>query len=226
MYKKSLALSLALISTGALADNQFSGSYVGLSLGYVYGQDSDKESWSGVPNGWTTNTSPNGALLGLAAGFNQVLENHILLGVEGDYEFRDAEDKTLFESNGVPDSRYPMTTELQSALSIRGRVGYLFNNDKTLAYFTGGFASVEIKRTYYDTAATTNSQSITKRQYGWTTGLGVEHFVTEKLSLQAEYRYADYEDVELNSNIVYGSGTTEKQQYDEQSLRVGMMYHF
>jgi opacity protein-like surface antigen len=59
---------------------------------------------------------------------------------------------------------------------------------------------------------------------GWTAGIGAEHFLSEKLTIRAEYRYTDYrrekEDVPM-----YGS--TYKQKYDnEQSVRISASYYF
>lgn len=225
MNKKLLVLLLPLVSTTAMAGNDFTGPYAGVSLGYVNGNDDGKEYVSGVFDNYTQSTDPSGGLLGVFAGYNWALENNLLIGIEGDYDARNADDTNLSKFSGVTDSRYPVNTDLMAAASLRGRLGYLFNANKTMTYVTAGYATARVKRTFHDTTVPA-SQSVTKWQDGWTAGIGLEHAVMDKWSVRAEYRYADYGDKSVKTDQVYGTNSRQKQDYDEQSVRVSASYHF
>lgn len=216
-----LALSVPMIAGAA---DRFQGPYAGVYLGYVNGQDNGTEYNNGTPDGWTLETSPSGMAYGLLAGYNMRFGNGFVFGIEADYEGRSADDESLFKNGGVPDSRYPVKTELKDAGSIRAKLGYVVNGGQTLVYGTAGYATAKIKRTYADLTIPASS-SDTSRQDGWTVGAGVEHFFGSTLSMRAEYRYADYGKENVPA-AVYGPAYTERQEYDEHTLRIGVMYHF
>ncbi|MBQ0724288.1 MAG: porin family protein [Cycloclasticus sp.] len=157
---------------------------------------------------------------------NQVLDNNILVGIEIDYDYKDADDSTVQDDDGIPDTDYPYKTEINESASIRGRVGYVFNNDQTLVYATGGYTMAKIDRKTYDIDYPADVSSDSKWNDGWTAGLGVEHFVTTNLSARIEYRYSEYSTEHLDASVAYGDGYLEKQDYDEDSLRIGIAYHF
>lgn len=216
-----MVLSVPMIAGAA---DRFQGPYAGVYLGYVDGQDDGTEYFNGAPDGWTLETSPSGMVYGLLAGYNMRFGNGFVFGVEADYEGRSADDESLFKNAGVPDPTYPVKTELKDAGSIRAKLGYVVNGGQTLVYGTAGYATAKIKRTYGDLNISASS-SDTSRQDGWTVGAGVEHFFGSTLSMRAEYRYADYGKENVPATV-YGPAFTERQEYDEHTLRIGVMYHF
>ncbi len=112
---------------------------------------------------------------------------------------------------------------------MRTRLGYIFNEDKTLSYLTAGIAKINITRTYGDLANTLgNGTSISKNtsHNGYVFGIGIEHFVTEKISLRGEYRYTRYMARNVDSSEIYDAGTIEKQRFRDQSIRLGIAYNF
>ena len=229
MMNKYALLLLAVIPVSVLAESNFDGPYVGVHLGYVEGHDKGKEVFqNGTPNGYTQKTSPDGILYGLFAGYNKVLENNILLGLEGEYEDRNADDKTFQKDTGVTDPESITKTTLKNAASIRAKLGYVFNDNRSLAYVTGGYAVAEIKRKFSNTDTITypvGSESHTKWQDGWTAGLGLEHILGNNLSARAEYRYSDYGKQTVSVAQLYGN--KERQKYEEEhAIRVGLIYHF
>lgn len=226
MNKNGLVLFLAVISMGVMADNNFSGPYAGFSIGYVKSQDQNMEFDRGILSGWSTKSTPDGSLLGLTVGYNKLLDNNILIGIESDFEYRNANDTGVYEKLGVPNPDYFIKTDVHNAASVRIRAGYLFNKEQTLLYITGGYARAKIERTYFDTSTAPFSQSITKSQNGWTAGIGLEHFVMERLSVQAKYRFSDYGNKIFNPNKIYLARFQEKQLYDEKSISIGIVYHF
>lgn len=227
---KYILFLLAMSPVSVLAENSFEGPYAGIHLGYVEGHDKGKEVFqNGTPNGYTQKTSPDGVLYGLFAGYNKVLENNLLLGLEGEYENRNADDKTFQKQDGVTDPASLAKTSLKNEASIRARLGYIFNDNRTLAYVTGGYAAAEIKRKFSNADTITypvGSESHTKWQDGWTAGLGLEHLLGNNLSARAEYRYADYGKETVSVAQLY-NGNKQHQKYDEEhSVRLGLIYHF
>lgn len=220
-----VALGLVLPQS-VLAESKFDGFYGGVQVGYVDGEDKGKEYDGGVPDGWTQKTTPDSGLIGGFVGFNKVLENNFLVGIEADYEYRGGSDKSFQKDEGITDTDYQIKTKLKDAGSIRARLGYLFNEGNTLGYLTAGYATANIKRTVSDLFYQ-DSESHSKWHDGWTVGFGAEHLVSEKISVKAEYRYSDYGRETISSAQVYGDGYEQKQKYqDEQSIRIGAAYHF
>jgi len=231
--KKLIAIAIATLSLGfvlpqsVLADSKFDGFYAGVQTGYVEGKDKGKEYNDGVASGYTQKTTPDSGLIGGFVGFNKVLENNMLVGIEADFESRGGSDKSLQKDEGVFDSDYPVKTKLKEAGSLRARLGYLFNEGNTLGYLTAGYATANIKRTFYSVGETPPSESESKWHNGWTLGFGAEHLVSEKISVKAEFRYSDYGRETISTAQVYSDGYEEKQKYqDEQSIRIGVAYHF
>jgi outer membrane immunogenic protein len=223
MKKLFIATLLTVSCSSTMADNKFSGFYGGVSLGYVEGEDTNKEFNDGDFEGYTAKNEPSGSTVGLIGGYNWTVRHNLVLGIEADYTFNNADDKSLYLYEGEPDEGYSLSVKLEDSLSIRGRAGYLFNSNETMVYITAGYSSIELDRRYFDGG---ESQSSKDREDGWVAGLGVEHMLGETLSLQTEYRYADYGDKTISPDEIYADDITEKQSYKEQSLRVAIIYNF
>lgn len=223
MHKNAmLALLTAFASTTALADNPFEGPYAGVGVGYVDGQDEGKEISSGAFDGWTSRTDPTGSEVALFAGMNWLLGGYVV-GIEGSYAERDADDAQPMKNVGVADPQYWLVTDLDAAFSLRGNLGYVFNENKTQAYLTVGYTEAKFERHYTDFGA---SQATTDRQYGWLAGVGVEHFFTGKVSGRAELRYADLGNGMADASQIYVGSYYEKHEYKESTLALGVAYHF
>ena len=230
-----IGVLLVISCNYAQAETSFNGFYAGIQAGYADGKDDGKEYHSGIYEGYTQKTTPNGGIFGAYFGYNKVFENNLLVGFESDYELRNGDDKSFQEFEGIDEPQYTAKTEMKDSASVRARLGYVFNDGKTLGYLTAGYAMANIKRTMSDALneGSVPSESDTKWHEGWTAGFGVEHFMADKISLKADYRYSNYDQETINSNQVYGDplipgdGYTQKQKYqDEQSVRLGVAYHF
>ena len=230
MKKYSLAVLLTLISVNALANEKFSGPYVGVQLGYIDSKNNGNEVEGPTgqnPNESAVNTSLNGLAYGLNAGFNQVLDNKILVGIEADIEKRNASDTKQAIVRGFPDQGSTMKSEFSYGSSLRGRLGIVINHDATLLYATGGVAMAKMKSTlYFDDGVTTVQDQQSDNLVGWTAGLGAEHSFTENISAKAEYRYTDYGTLNLKATNYAGNGFYERQNVTENSFRIGLNYHF
>ena len=218
MKKNILVVSvLAFFSNFALADgNKFDGPYAGIHIGYdtsyANGTEYDVD---GDSTGYTSsNYSLGSTVFGGFVGFNKVLTNNVLIGMEADYEFQNADktssDRTKYTKNKAGD-----------AASIRGKLGYVFNENRTLAYLTAGYAFKKLTNTYTEDDLTSTSSNWYK---GWTVGAGGEHFVYDNLALKAEFRYTD-DDNQVDSVPIYES-TYKVNFQPNKSVRLGVAYHF
>jgi outer membrane immunogenic protein len=228
--KKIIAISYLIIglaySSTAMAKSNFDGFYAGADLGYFAGADKGIEFQNGTVDGNNSETRNKGGFFGLFAGVNKVLDSNIVLGLEADYDKYYNNAKTTFLLNDdIIIGGLPLTTSLKNSSSLRAKAGYVFNQDSTLAYVTAGYATAMLKRTFYDRPS--DVYSYNTRHNGWTAGLGVEHFVSSKVSLKGEYRYSNYGSARVTQvNPAYGSTFIDEQKYEDQSIRIGAAYHF
>ncbi len=98
-----------------------------------------------------------------------------------------------------------------------------------MSYVTAGFAKTHITRSYGDLSNTIgNGTSISRNtnHNGYVTGLGIEHFLTNNISLRGEYRYTRYMAKNIDSSEIYSTGAIEKQRFRDQSFRLGIAYNF
>ena len=123
--------------------NAFSwaGPYLGGNLGY---------NWGSIDN---NPAKPSGVLGGVGGGYNWQTGQWVF-GVEGD-----------LQANGAEDTFAPWKFSNPWFGTVRGRVGYAFNN--VLVYGTGGLAFGSLR-------AETFGLSETHASAGWTAGVGAE----------------------------------------------------
>lgn len=224
-----LFLSLSSLAITAFSADNYTGPYAGIHIGYADGQDKGKEVNNGVYYNWHDETSPSNVLFGAFAGFNKKLENNLLLGIEGDFERRNAKDLSYQRYGAGPlDTSYPVEIKIKNAASLRAKLGYVLNQDKTLVYLTGGVAFADINRKF--TSVGDSSAFDSSWQTGWTAGFGAEHFFADKISAKIEYRYSDYGKRTVDGSPMYldppGSSLELQEYKNENSLRAGLAYHF
>ena len=214
------------ISSADIKVSNFSGTYVGGSIGAVVDADSrttEYEPADGSKTGYTADNNPEGLKGSGFIGYNFVNDKNILLGVEASYNFySDADDKVFEKDEGVIDSDYAVKTKIEQDVSIKGRLGYVFNNDKTLGYITGGYTTGRIKLIQRD-YDTDREGADTKSQDGFIVGMGIEHFLNNKFTARVEYNYTEFSE-ESYRNSIYD--TDYKMNHDNHSVQVGLAYHF
>jgi outer membrane immunogenic protein len=164
----------------------WSGFYAGVNLGYEWGK--------------VTNSSinPSGVAGGAQVGYNWQSGQFVFGG------------ETDLQLSGADDTFAPWKFSNPWFGTLRGRVGYAFNN--ILAYATGGLA-------YGDVKAESGNLSETKTQLGWTLGVGAEVGLAPNWSAKVEYLYMD-----LGSRFYSITGVENGLQASV--LRLGVNYHF
>jgi outer membrane immunogenic protein len=164
----------------------WAGPYIGGNLGY---------NWGSVDN---SPTKPSGVLGGVQAGYNWQ-NGPLVFGVEGD-----------FQANGAEDTFAPWKFSTPWFGTVRGRVGYAFNN--ILIYGTGGLAFGALR-------AETFGLSESHTNAGWTAGVGAEVGLAQNWTGKIEYLYVDLADSRFTI-----TGLSNGYQFG--LVRIGVNYHF
>ncbi|WP_108882389.1 outer membrane beta-barrel protein [Anderseniella sp. Alg231-50] len=168
------ALTLGAFAGAANADmadvpSMWNGFYIGGQGGYY-------NSEINFPDGtillFTGPDSGEGFTAGGYAGFNQMINEYWLAGIEGDYN-------GAFDEISKKDAPY----ELDAFGSLRARIGFVHEN--TLLFVTGGLALA-------DYSPTDDNPSV-DLQLGYAVGAGVEQFVTENMSVKLEFLYMGFD---------------------------------
>ena len=163
-------------------DSDWTGLYATLSAGYsnvkLDGEELDS------PFFFEDKQSSDGAIFGLGLGYDHDLGDFVI-GLEGDISLL-TNDNTLEMKNTV-DADYDWFA------TGRVRAGYDFGG--TLLYATGGVAALAAN--FDDDEGASDDKTFV----GWTVGGGLDHMITDSLSLRLEGLYADFprEDIDLDA---------------------------
>ena len=199
----------------------WTGFYVGGQIGYDWRRDSNTERFiTGLPDGWSASSNPQGVVGGLHAGYN-FQTGAFVYGVEADIEGADISGTGLYRFNGGA----PITDHVNNRTdwqgSFRGRVGLAANN--WLFYGTGGVAWANIKHDYVTGIAGPPITSFSETRAGWTVGAGVEYGISANWRARAEYRYTDYGTLTNNVGTQF-IGALQDQKITDSAVRGGVSY--
>jgi len=168
----------------------WSGFHLGLQFGGVWnGIDVDYDELGG---GYGTFTSPNmnvdGMVGGIYGGYNWLLENDWLVGVDAEWNYSNA-DATAVIQNAVPGWESVVEQNWDAALQVK--VGKIV--EEYLFYATAGVAwgDFDLKAVNRLTNMTFD-QAGGYRMTGWTVGAGMEKELDEHFYARLQYRYTDY----------------------------------
>jgi len=166
----------------------WAGPYLGGTLGYE---------WGNVSN---SGAKPSGFAGGVTGGYNWQSGN-VVFGLEGDIQGSTADDRF---------ANYKFSNPWFG--TVRGRIGYAFNN--VLVYGTGGLAFGSL-----DTESTLTGLQQSKTSAGYTVGVGAEVGIYQNWTAKIEYLYVD-----LARNDYALTGTSNG--LDFGTVRLGVNYHF
>jgi outer membrane immunogenic protein len=202
-------VAMGLTGVGFAASAQAADlSYYGSRPPYTVNQPLNAFSWAGPYLGGNigyqsgsvdhNSTKPSGFVGGVQAGYNW--QNGCwVFGLEGD-----------IQATGADDTFAPWKFSNPWFGTVRGRVGYAFNN--VLFYGTGGLAFGELR-------GETFGLSESHAAGGWTLGAGAEFGFAPNWSAKVEYLYVDLS----NTNF---SITGASNGYQFGVVRAGINYHF
>jgi opacity protein-like surface antigen len=183
--------------------------------------------------GNTFNLNDTGFLGGGQIGYNFTFGN-IVLGVEADIAYTNIDATSTFLQPFpccVRDT--VLHQELSSLSTVRGRLGYAFDN--VLVYATGGLAVGQVEYSFRLTdpqfvGGGSASDSDSKLAVGYTGGAGVEISLGE-WSLKTEYLFYDLGQETLNAPFLIGGVPepfTFRPEFETQGhiVRIGTNFHF
>jgi len=181
----------------------------------------------------SNSVSSDGILGGGQIGFNWMAWQNVVLGVEADLSFANLKSNTANTTVDGTSFHYQIVDRFGT---VRGRIGYAFNN--WLIYGTGGFAWAHAYATStqgpcgrgdltctmpFSPVPLGTVNSNTFNLTGWTAGGGVEVGITSKWTARLEYLYMDYGSVTFTTpsfNRTHTNTTTTN------IARLGVNYKF
>jgi high affinity Mn2+ porin len=165
-------------------------------------------------------------LMGVQGGYNYMLHNRLVLGVEADATFPTFQDLSGLSTGGITNFISPTlgavtySETMLSSGTVRARIGYAPGN--WLFYATGGFAW------------SYNSQDLTQLgpgvdeprllwRLGWAAGVGAEVPIAPSWTLKAEYLWTGFPIQTVN---YLGSGQRISSDLSLEQFRLGLNYRF
>jgi outer membrane immunogenic protein len=210
----------------------WTGFYVGAEFGGQFGQNTGylNNNYTGNSFLSTGSYSTSGVVGGGLVGYNYQI-NQFVLGVEGDLTGSSNQGRHTYNylASGL-DVGFPnasVETQYGFGAGVRGRLGYAI--DRTLIYFTGGWAYENINQ-YYNvynyTGNWINSKENNGRS-GYTLGGGVEYAFNYNWSARVEYRWSDYgKYVSLYNNYLFAAPLSVQQHPTDNAILGALIYHF
>jgi high affinity Mn2+ porin len=235
-FAADLPATLPLKAPPAAIDYDWTGLYLGGQIGLSGGHSS----WTMNPLGggapvagsFGLYRSPNaftegGSFFeGVQAGYNLMLPNRVVLGIEVDGTFPAFPDPSGLATGGSSNFVSPtfgvgtFSENVLSSGTVRGRIGYA--PGRWLFYATGGLAWTYNQQTLTQTA-TGSSEDRFLWRYGWTAGVGIETPIAPHWTVRGEYLWTGYPSTSVNYPT---SGQQVSSNFSLQQLRLGLNYRF
>jgi outer membrane immunogenic protein len=202
-FALAIALFAASTTTAIADDSDWTGGYLGLSLGYIDASDT----WDSISNPGEPAVTPEGASFSAYTGYGVDLAG-LVLGLEADMTIPDLND------NATCDVVLDCSFDVNFMTTLRGRAGLAFG--PTLVYATAGGALGYIEANSNDPSGTSASKSLA----GYVIGAGFEH-QTGSLRYGVEYRHSDYGEVQVDLGTPVGDLNLET---DEVRARIAIVF--
>ena len=206
------------------------GPYVG--LGYsdskLVDEHVEKRVSDGTANGYTGKTNIIKKIPSIFIGHNWVNEKNILSGVEFSIEKRNFFKDDYQKFNDVTDTDYPTMVKSKGyGYSLKGRVGEIINEQRTLIYVTGGIVQIPIERKYCSTSCYSGSDidTYSRNERGLLLGLGLEHKFQGDISFKFDYEHRNYSTPDFIPEKAW-TGLQEFHDTREDSFKVSLVKSF
>ncbi len=163
---------------------------------------------------------------GLQVGYNYMLSNRMVLGVEADATAPAFQDLSGLSIGGISSFNSPTLGQatfgetVLSSGTVRARIGYAPGS--WLFYATGGLAWTHNRQILTQLVSGT-TESPTLWRFGWAAGLGVEVPLMPHWTARAEYLWTGYLSQTINYPI---SGQLIASDFSTQMFRLGLNYRF
>ena len=216
---RSLLLATAgtiMISGSALAEN-FDGPFVGLSLGYAWGDiEYDYEDGTTGFGDFSEEENINGFEGGLFAGYRHRFDAGFVLGGELGYQLSNA-DGSYSVTVGANTARVNFDKSHQFYADLKP--GYVFQ-ENLLGYALIGYQRAEFEADVLLNGATLGSAD--DDFDAWRFGAGLEYMVNDMLSVRGQYHYAMYDEDKES----YENAQSDTLDADESVFTLGVAYNF
>lgn len=181
----------------------WTGLYFGVNAGGAFGRFNATDLGSVDANGFF-----GGGQVGA-----QIQYQHLLFGLEADFQGSSQDHSDTFYVSGVPVS---VSASMPWFATFRGRVGWAF--DSLLLYGTGGMAVIDGKLSASALGLTASTED---SHNGWTAGGGLEWAFAPNWSAKAEYLYLESVNIDIGS----AAGVTLNGRFKDNIVRVGLNYY-
>ncbi len=207
----------------------WSGFYMGANGGYAWSNSGNSVPYNDAGAGFIGGTDqsararPEGGFGGGQIGYN-FQSGSFVFGVESDFQGGDIGDRVASTTVNGLDARSRERVDWFG--TTRGRLGYAV--DRTLFYFTGGFAYGDVRQSASVTdgfdGVRVKSHDV---QTGYVLGGGIEYKITPSWSLKGEYQYINLGNDNLTGIDSTGAAVrTNDLDTNLHTARVGLNYHF
>jgi outer membrane immunogenic protein len=211
----------------------WTGFYIGVNGGWADGNSNwtnncpgcqSLSTGGGTPSGVggeTGSFSVSGYLAGGTLGWNYQIGPWVY-GIEGDFDWTHLTGNSGSTCGGLSDAVPPPTgceTESEWLATVRGRVGYAFDN--ILLFGTAGGAVARIK-----TGLIPPSTFDSSTEAGWTVGAGIEVGFAPNWTAKAEYLFVDLPNATCTTTTNCGAAAGSTVTFNENMVRVGVNYKF
>lgn len=201
----------------------WAGPYVGGSIGYGPGTFTFDDC---TVNYGICSFNFSGPFIGAQAGFNFYLDDHWLVGLEGDINWAN-ETGTASSYLAVPDAIGTGTVHIDWTGAVTAHLGY--STDDYLLYVLAGFAAAHGSENFFTTGSEGGDYSGMGSGIngGFTVGAGIAKMLTDKISGFIEARYSQYASTPWDfTATTYGnSPDTESVSFNDFSVKVGLNLH-
>lgn len=198
------AALVALIGTPALAAKKhatqdppppvpvwnWTGFYIGPNVGFGWSSlaFTGFNTFGGIPLPTFASTTPgSGFFAGGQAGFNYEFWSNWVVGIEADGEWSNINGTSTLTAGAISSTN---TSKLADFGTVRGRLGYAFNN--VLLYGTGGWAWGNGTTTSTITSPFSVTASSSAFLSGWAAGGGIEWGFLPNWTVKLEYLYLQF----------------------------------
>jgi outer membrane immunogenic protein len=164
---------------------QWQGSYLGVNGGVATTSTKWRET-DGLDEFDPVAFSGAGGTVGVQAGYNWLLQNAMLFGLEADINWADAKSTGSYCCGDGED----FSNSLNWFSTVRGRLGVLHNN--ALFFGTAGIAFGGWKHVATDDDFTETLFDTSSTRVGYALGGGVELALHDNWSMKAEFLYLDF----------------------------------
>lgn len=242
---------MGLVTAVQAEEYDWSGSYIGGSLGAAYSRASfdstsaqdfpgsyfispDAEQISTAADKTASDTRLTGGIFG---GYGKQFDK-VYLGLELGINSLNIDEKSAsgetYISNPAADFTNDISVKADWQATLRSRIGWA--EDNWLAYFTAGVAATRLRMntTFSDDlgAGVFGRSSNNETEFGWLFGVGGEYALNDRWTLRGDYIYVDYGKVSTTASLSNpgfpGQGNDLKSSVDvrTQILSVGVSYRF